>query len=187
MLETSPINAKSVLNSLTTKLTWDATCAYTQERSPSLAMFVGKASSERTEWSNTPTLTRRRRRWAEAWCDNKQTRADTCTGPGATITCDDTTWQPASGPREASLVPDPLSWISVTRAWWKTHFLWSIPWQDTAYVPRVRKCRSLHHYVYSKVISPWCHMQTNELPEQYETMNLNNLYRKWFCRSFVKI
>lgn len=100
MLETSPINAKSVLNSLTTKLTWDATCAYTQERSPSLAMFVGKASSERTEWSNTPTLTRRRRRWAEAWCDNKQTRADTCTGPGATITCDDTTWQPASGPRE---------------------------------------------------------------------------------------
>ena len=133
MLETSPINARSVLNSLTTKLTWDATCAYTQERSPSLAMFVGKASSERTEWSNTPTHTRRRPRWAEAWCDNKQTRADTCTGPGATITCDDTTWPPASGPCEASPVPDPLSWISVTRAWWKTHFLWSIPWQDTAH------------------------------------------------------
>lgn len=69
----------------------------------------------------------------------------------------------------------------------KTHFLWSIPWQDITHVPRVRTCRSPHHYVYSKVISPWCHMQTNELPEQYETMNLNKLYRKWFCRSFVKI
>ena len=165
MLETSPINAKFVQNSLTTKLTWDATCAYTRERSPSRAMFAAKVSSERTGWSSTRTRTRRRRRWAEAWCDNKPTRGDTCTGQGAdtcpaTITCDDRTWQQhrtTSGPRDArvwSSLPAIMnlsdeSLVKHTH----THFLWSsIPWQDiTPTCSHVSPQSTSHHLKWSRL------------------------------------
>ena len=39
--------------------------------------------------------------------------------------------------RQSLFPSDPLSWISVTRAWWISHFLWSIPWQDITHVSRV--------------------------------------------------
>lgn len=190
MLETSPINAKFVQSSLTTKLTWDATCAYTRERSPSHAMFAGKASSERTEWSNTRTLTRRRPRWAEAWCDNKLTRADTCTGPGAkcrvTITCDfRSTWQHVtSGPRDSlARVCSPLTRYHESQ--WREpgeFHISSDPFLNkTSLTCHVSTCL----FQSDLALMPYANKWVTRAIWNNEFNKL--LYRKWFCRSFVKI
>ncbi len=133
---TSPTNVKCVRNNSTTKLTSDAICVFTRERSPSHATSAARGSSARTEWSSIQTLTRRSNPSSSTEkCLSPASPANSCkTGPN----CNSNKWQ------DCQAIPP--QWLSLKRRVLRRWLLFVV------WIVEKRRKRFIHYYDYSNYI-----------------------------------